>query len=133
MMRARMDFAFSTADTARATPFALCAPEAACSFAARCVDLMRVGAVDDAREAAENALFLLETVALDEIAATASVAVGEALVALGDLGRARRRFEVGLAHGASARRAREGLELIRRAGVPSLRPSAGPRRAFDDF
>jgi len=80
----------SLADTDRVTPFASAAPDVAYSLASRCRELLAAGDIDGAREAAENALFLVEAITHDEVAASAARAVADAFVALRDLDGARR-------------------------------------------
>ena len=121
-----------TADTVRATPFASSAPDAARAFAERALGLATIGALDEAREAAENALFLVESIAHPEVAARASVALGEAFLALGDVRRATTRFEAALVDRVCAKHARAGLDRVRRIQLPPAPLSAGLRRAFDD-
>jgi hypothetical protein len=112
---ALIDEALATADTVRSTPFAAAAPEAACSFAERSLELLSLGDVEGAREAAENAAFIVDAIPHDEIAQGAACMVASAFSALGD--------ENG------ARKARRRL----RSSAPDLLPPpAGLRRAFGE-
>jgi len=111
---ALIDETLATADTIRSTPFAAAAPEAACALAERSLELLAAGDVDGAREAAENAAFIVEAIPHDEIAERPACMVASAFGALGD--------------DTSAQRARRRL----RSSSPDLPPSAGLRRAFGD-
>jgi hypothetical protein len=105
----------AAADTVRSTPFEASAPEAACALAERSLELLAQGDFDGAREAAENAAFLVDAIPHDEIAERPACMVASAFGALGD--------EEGV------RRARARL----RSAIPEhLPPSAGLRRAFGD-
>ena len=111
---ALIDEALASADTVRSTPFAAAAPEAACSFAERSLELLAQGDVEGAREAAENGAFIVEAIPHDEIAQAPACMVASAFSALGD--------ENG------ARRVRRRL----RSSSPDLPPPAGLRRAFGE-
>lgn len=111
---ALIDEALSTADTERATPFAAAAPDAACSLAERSLELLALGDVDGAREAAENAAFIVDAIPHDEIAERPACMVASAFGALGD--------------DTAAQRVRRRLRQSR----PELLGSAGLRRAFGD-
>ena len=118
---ALIDEALATADTVRSTPFAAAAPEAACALAERSLDLFALGDIDGAREAAENAAFIVEAIPHDEIAESAACMVASAFTALGD--------------DTAARKVRRRLRQT--ASKPDFQPasglpSAGLRRSFGD-
>lgn len=111
---ALIDEALATADTIRSTPFAASAPDAACSLAERSLELLAQGDIDGAREAAENAAFLVDAIVHDEIAERPACMVASAFGALGD--------------DTAAAKVRRRL----RSSPDWLPPSAGLRRAFGD-
>lgn len=110
---ALIDETLATADTVRSTPFAASAPDAACSLAERSLELLARGDIDGAREAAENAAFIVDAIVHDEIAERPACMVASAFGALGD--------------DTAASRVRRRLR-----SAPVLPPSAGLRRAFGD-
>jgi hypothetical protein len=111
---ALIDDALSTADTVRSTPFAASAPEAACALAERSLELLAHGDFDGAREAAENAAFIVDAIVHDEIAERPACMVASAFGALGD--------------DTAAQKIRRRL----RSAADWLPPSAGLRRAFGE-
>lgn len=111
---ALIDETLANADTVRSTPFGSAAPDAACALAERSLELLARGDVDGAREAAENAAFIVDAIPHDEVAQRPACMVASAFGALGD--------------DTAARRARSRL----RSSSPDLPPSAGLRRAFGD-
>lgn len=106
----------AAADTVRSTPFGAAAPEAACALAERSLELLAQGDLDGAREAAENAAFIIDAIPHDEIAERPACMVASAFGALGD--------------DSAARRVRARLRSSS-TGLPPP-PSAGLRRAFGD-
>jgi hypothetical protein len=119
---ALIDEALATADTVRSTPFAAAAPEAACAMAERALDLLAIGDVDGAREAAENAAFIVDAIPHDEIAQGPACMVASAFSALGDetaANKVRRRLKVSSPD-------------LPRPSVALHPSSAGLRRAFGD-
>ena len=111
---ALIDETLANADTVRSTPFAAAAPEAACALAERSLELLALGDVDGAREAANNAAFIVEAIPHDEIAERPACMVASAFGALGD--------------DTAAAKVRRRL----RSSPDWLPPSAGLRRAFGE-
>jgi hypothetical protein len=111
---ALIDDTLATADTVRSTPFAAAAPEAACALAERSLELLARGDGAGAREAAENAAFIIDAIPHDEIAERPACMVASAFGALGD--------------DTAAQRVRRRL----RSSRPDLPPSAELRRAFGE-
>jgi hypothetical protein len=119
---ALIDEALSTADTVRSTPFAAAAPEAACAMAERSLELLAQGDFDGAREAAENAAFLVDAIPHDEIAQSPACMVASAFSALGD----------DTAANKVRRRLRSSSPDVQPASAALHPSSAGLRRAFGD-
>lgn len=113
---ALIDETLAAADTVRSTPFAASAPEAACALAERSLELLARGDVEGAREAAENAAFLVDAIVHDEVAERPACMVASAFGALGDETNAHR----------VRRRLRSSSSELR---APA---SAGLRRAFGE-
>lgn len=111
---ALIDDALATADTIRSTPFAASAPDAACALAERSLELLAIGDFDGAREAAENAAFIIDAIPHDQIAERPACMVASAFGALGD--------------DTAAQKVRRRL----RSSPDWLPPSAGLRRAFGE-